>query len=75
MKIIEGIRIIIDSMAVIIQVPYMIIAGAIMGESYIPFIGSNDVYVWYPTYDVIKVWMQPNGDITYDLVTYKELFR
>lgn len=74
MKIIKAIGYIINCAVLFIQIPYAIIAGGIMGASYIPFIGSNDVYMWYPTDGVLKIWMRPNGDITCDLVTYKELF-
>lgn len=74
MKIMNAIGWFIDFVVLCIQIPYIFIAGCIMGRSYIPFFGSNDMYVWYPTDGVIKVWMQPNGNVTYDIVTYKELF-
>ena len=74
MTIMEAIGFAIDFMVILIQVPYIFIAGFIIGWTYCPYVGSNYIYVWYPTDGVIKMWMRPNGDITYDLVTYKELF-
>ena len=74
MTIMKAIGFTIDFMVILIQVPYMIIAGAIIGWTYCPYVGSNGMYIWYPTDGVIKMWMRPNGDMTYELVTYKELF-
>lgn len=73
MKIMNAIGDIIDFVVLFIQLPYMFIAGFIMGCTYTPLFGSNAAYIWYPTEGAIKMWMLPNGDITYDLVTYKEL--
>ena len=75
MKIMRIIGYIIDLVALFIQLPYMFIAGAIVGESYVPYFGSNAVYIWYPTDGVLKMWMRPCGDIAFDIITYKELFR
>lgn len=74
MTIMKAIGFAIDFIGILIQVPYMFIAGFIIGGTYCPYVGSNEMYIWYPTEGVIKMWMRPNGDITYDLVTYKELF-
>lgn len=74
MKVINVIGRIIDVVVIFIQLPYIFIAGCIMGGSYIPHFGSNNVYVWYPTIGVITLWMRPYGDIAYDFITYKELF-
>lgn len=74
-KIMNAIGYIIDFVVLLVQVPYMFIAGAIIGGSYIPLVGSNYMYIWFPTDGVFKLWMRPNGDLTYDLITYEELFR
>ena len=68
------IGLVIDFVTMIIQVPYIFIAGFIMGWTYCPGFASKTMYIWYPTYGAIEVWMRPYGDITYDVITYKELF-
>ena len=75
MNVIEIIGAIIDLVVIFIQMPYMFICGVIVGDSYVPGIGSNSVYYWQPTVGVIKVYMRAYGDVTYDVITYKELFR
>ena len=75
MNVIEIVGYIIDIVVLLIQTPYMLICGAITGQSYVPGIGSNSMYVWYPTVGVIKMYLRPYGDMAYDVITYKELFR
>ena len=74
MKVIEIIGFIIDIVITFIQLPYMYIAGFTMGWSYLPGIGSKVIYVWYPTEGAIKLYMNPDGLIVQDIITYKELF-
>ena len=66
---------IIDFVVMLIQAPYIFICGVIMDDSYVPGIGSNEMYAWQPTIGVIKMYMRPYGDMAYDVITYKELFR
>ena len=75
MNAIEIVGDIIDFVVMLIQAPYVFICGVIMGDSYVPGIGSNSAYVWQPTIGVIKMYMRPYGDMAYDVITYKELFR
>lgn len=74
MNVIEIVGRIIDVIVILIQTPYTYICGEIMGNSYVPGIGSKSTYIWQPTVGVIKMHMRENGDIAYDVITYKELF-
>lgn len=73
-SIMEAIGDVINFMVMFIQIPYIFIAGYIMGWTYCPGIGSKTVYIWYPTIGVIEIWVRSDGDTTYDFITYKELF-
>ena len=75
MNVIEIVGDIIDFVVIFIQMPYIFICGIIMGNSYVPGIGSNSAYIWQPTIGVIEAYMRAYGDITYNVITYKELFR
>lgn len=68
------IGLVINLVAIFIQAPYIFIAGCIMGGANRLGICSMEVYIWFPTYGVIKAWMRTDGGITCDMVTYKELF-
>ena len=73
-NVMKAIGFVINLVVVFIQGPYLFIAGCIMGRNYCPGVGSKAIYAWYPTEGAIKAWMRPNCDITFDVVTYKELF-
>ena len=75
MKIVmDAIGDVINLVVLFIQGPYIFIAGCIMGRNYCPGVESKAMYVWYPTEGAIKWWMRPDGDMTFDIVTYEELF-
>lgn len=74
MNVIKIVGDIIDFVIMLIQAPYIFICGVIMGNSYVPGIGSNSVYIWLPTIGVIEAYMRAYDDITYNVITYKELF-
>ena len=74
MTIMKAIGFAIDFIGILIQVPYMFIAGFTIGGTYCPYVGSNEMYIWYPTEGVIKMWMRPDGSMAYNVITYKELF-
>lgn len=74
MKAIEIIGFIINMAIAFIQLPYLYIAGFAMGWNYLPGIGSKAIYGWYPTEGIIKLHINQDGYIVYDIITYKELF-
>ena len=74
MNVIEIVGHMINMVVTLIQAPYAYICGVIVGNSYVPGIGSKSTYVWQPTVGVIKIHMDEYGDIAYDIITYEELF-
>lgn len=73
-KLLMGIEVFITLFAVILQMPYTLIAGAIVSYQWKPFEYSNNIYVWLPTIGIEAVWLDTVGRIDYEVISYKELF-
>lgn len=73
-SIMDAIGFAIDLVAVLIQMPYIVIAGCIASCAHRAGICSKPTYVWLPLTGVHKVWKEPNGDTMSITLTYKELF-
>lgn len=74
MNVIGFIGFTIDLLAVIIQMPYIIVSGCIASCVHRLGVCSKVTYVWLPSTGVHKVWKKPNGDTMSITLTYKELF-
>lgn len=73
-KLLMGIELVITLFAVILQMPYILIAGAIVSYQWEPFECSNNIYIWLPTIGIEAAWIDTLGRIDYEVIFYKELF-
>ena len=73
-KLLEGIELFINLFAIILQTPYLLIAGAIVSYQWEPFECSNNIYAWLPTIGIEEMWIDTLGRIDYEVILYKELF-
>ena len=73
-KLLNGIELFIDLFAVILQSPYLIIAGAIVSYQWKLFECSNNIYAWVPTIGIEAMWIDVDGRLDYKFIFYKELF-
>ena len=73
-KLLNDIELFINLFALILQTPYLMIAGAIVSYQWEPFECSNNIYAWLPTIGIEAIWIDVDGRLDYELIFYKELF-
>jgi hypothetical protein len=73
-KLLEGIELFIDWFAILLQLPYLTIAGMIVSYRWEPSELSDNIYAWLPTIGFEQIWIDAYGRLDYEIILYKELF-